>query len=181
MEISKVFLQIGEMMIEGKNDPQVDEFAKEVKNISGNLLDNLLWRVSNAVTYTKDIKEYWQSAPETLKRGRGDCEDFTILLGATALRLGILIRYKVVSTNGQTWDHIYPLFYDTGNKRWQAADATFRDTIRLGKECKHVAEATYGVDGRVYQLGAYIESSSFGWLFALSITFLVVLAIVAPR
>ena len=58
MEINKVFLEIGEMMIEGKNDPLVDEFAKEVKNVSGNLSDNLLWKVANSVTYVKDIKEY---------------------------------------------------------------------------------------------------------------------------
>jgi len=168
-------------MIEGKNDPQVDEFAKEVKNISGDLSDNLLWKVSNAVTYTKDIKEYWQSASETLNKGRGDCEDYTILLGATALRLGILTRYKVVSINGQTWEHIYPLFYDTSNKKWNAADGTFRDSIRLGKECKHLAEATYGVDGGVYQLGSYIERSSFQWIFALSIPFLVIIAILASK
>jgi len=168
-------------MIEGKNDPLVDEFAKEVKNVSGNLSDNLLWKVANSVTYVKDIKEHWQSAPETLKKGEGDCEDYTILLGATALRLGILTRYKVVSTNGQTWDHIYPLLYDASSKRWQAADGTFRDNIRLGRECQHLTEATFGVDGGVYQLGSYIQYSSFEWLFALAITLLAMIAIVIHR
>lgn len=192
MEISKVFLRIGRMMIEGKNDPKVDEFAKEVKNESGNLSDNLLWKVANAVTYTEDIKEYWQSPAETLRKGRGDCEDYTILLGATALKLGILTRYKVVSSNGQTWEHVYPLLYDATNKRWDAADATLNDII-LGNECEHLVEAVFGVNGGVFQLGVYteppkfqwlfadIEPFSFQWLFALSIMFLVVIAILAPR
>lgn len=180
MEISKVFLQIGEMMIEGRNDPLVDEFAKEVKNVSGNLSDNLLWKVANSVTYVKDIKEHWQSAPETLKKKMGDCEDFTILLGAAALRLGILTRYKVVSTNGQTWDHIYPLLYEPSNKTWYAADATL-DNIRLGRECQHLTEATFGVNGGAYQLGSYVEYSSLQWLFALGITILAMIAILIYR
>jgi len=148
MEVSKVFLQIGEMMIEGKNDPLVDEFAKEVKNVSGNLSDNLLWKVANSVTY--------------------------------ALRLGILTRYKVVSTNGQTWDHIYPLLYEPSNKKWYAADATL-DNIRLGRECQHLTEATFGVNGGTYQLGSYMEYSSFQWLFALGITILAMIAILIHR
>jgi len=180
MEVSKVFLQIGEMMIEGKNDPLVDEFAKEVKNVSGNLSDNLLWKVANSVTYVKDIKEHWQTPAETLKKSMGDCEDFTILLGAAALRLGILTRYKVVSTNGQTWDHIYPLLYEPSNKKWYAADATL-DNIRLGRECQHLTEATFGVNGGTYQLGSYMEYSSFQWLFALGITILAMIAILIHR
>ena len=180
MEINRVFLQIGEMMIEGKNDPLVDEFAKEVKNVSGNLSDNLLWKVANSVTYVKDIKEYWQSPAQTLEKGQGDCEDFTILLGSAALRLGILTRYKVVSTNGETWDHIYPLLYEASNKRWYAADATL-DNIRLGRECQHLTEVTFGVNGGVYQLGSYIQYSSFEWLFALAITIVAMIAIVIHR
>ena len=180
MAISKVFLQIGKMMIEGKNDPLVAEFTEEVKNISGNLSANLLWQVSNSVEYVEDIKEYWQSAKETLEKGEGDCEDSTILLGAAALRLGILVRYKVVSTNGETWDHIYPLLYDTSNKTWYAADATL-DNIRLGRECQHLTEATFGLNGGVYQLGSYIQYSSFEWLFVLAITILAMIAIVIHR
>ncbi|MCK4419631.1 hypothetical protein KAV79_07470 [Candidatus Aerophobetes bacterium] len=180
MEISKVFLQIGEMMIEGKNDPKVDEFAKEVKNVSGNLSDNLLWKVANSVKYIEDVKEYWQSPAETLKRGWGDCEDYTILLGAAALRLGILTRYKVVSFTGEKWDHIYPLLYEASNKRWHAADATL-DNIRLGRECQHLTEATFGVNGGVYQLGSYIQYSSFEWLFALGITILAMIAILIHK
>lgn len=180
MEVNRIFLQIGEMMIEGKNDPLVDEFAKEVKNVSGNLCDNLLWKVANSVSYVKDIKEYWQSPAETLKKSEGDCEDFTILLGAAALRLGILTRYKVVSTNGETWDHIYPLLYEPSNKTWHAADATL-DNIRLGRECQHLTEAIFGVNGGVYQLGSYIQYSSFEWLFALGIAMLGIIAIVTHR
>lgn len=44
----------------------------------------------------------------TLRRGYGDCEDITSLIGAMALSIGLPVEFRVIRQDSK-WQHIYPV------------------------------------------------------------------------
>lgn len=63
---------------------QVDGLGWADSSASGDLLDRVNRWVNASIAYTEDSQlysqsDYWASAQETLRRGRGDCEDIAIL------------------------------------------------------------------------------------------------------
>lgn len=52
-------------------------------------------------------RDRFQEAPETIRLGKGDCEDFTILLGAMGSHLGLPYKLRVASPDKVRWLHIY--------------------------------------------------------------------------
>lgn len=71
-------------------------------------------------------RDRFQEAVETLSTGKGDCEDFTILLGAMGDHLGLPYRIRVASPDGFRWLHVYLIGgYPPGRpKKWVAVDAS---------------------------------------------------------
>jgi hypothetical protein len=65
----------------------------------GTLIGICEW-ANNAITYTPDMEvhgvyEYWQTPEETVARGTGDCEDFSLLIGGDAILAGYDINLAV--------------------------------------------------------------------------------------
>lgn len=52
-------------------------------------------------------QDRFQSAPQTLQKQAGDCEDFTILLGSMGSSLGLPYKLRVASPDRIRWLHIY--------------------------------------------------------------------------
>jgi len=63
------------------------------------------------VRYTGDIHgiDTYQSPVRTLHFGGGDCDDHASLLCALASCLGFQTGFRVVSTQGKSWEHIYAI------------------------------------------------------------------------
>ena len=94
----------------------------------------ILAHAAGSVQYAPDPvrAELVQGAPETIRSGAGDCEDFTALVGAACESLGlparvVLIRYAGTSGSADAYDHVFP---DIDVSRadespcWLPADAT---------------------------------------------------------
>jgi len=64
---------------------------------------------------------------EILERGAGDCDDFTILLGAMLTIAGFQTAARVISTDKRAWEHIYTLVAmpkEGTAKQWVPLDPT---------------------------------------------------------
>lgn len=163
MDVESMAQSVGKLILEGGKDPYIDYFYQEVRLRGGNFLQALLHTTLSKVGYLQEPegRDEWQSAQDTLKKGTGDCEDFTILIGATLLKASMLVRFKVVKTEGNYWNHIYPLSYD--GKNWLALDATLNNP-HLGREGVSTEQVLYGLDGGVYRIGEAIGYFSTNWL-----------------
>ncbi len=71
----------------------------------------IFWFVKANVRYTHDIHtiDTYQSAIRTLQFQGGDCDDHSVLLCTLLSELGFQTGFRVISTSGQTWEHIYAL------------------------------------------------------------------------
>ena len=89
-----------------------------------------VWHYVRArVRYVRDPEgvELVQSARRTLERGEGDCDDFTILVGALLCALGYPVRVTLVQHAGAVeFNHVVPEVR-VGN-RWLALDASDKRT-----------------------------------------------------
>ncbi len=64
------------------------------------------------VRYTQDQagEDTYQSLRATLEIGAGDCDDMTIAFATLLKSVGFEeVTARIVSMQGQTWDHIYPV------------------------------------------------------------------------
>lgn len=71
---------------------------------------------------TDDHKVYLPEHDVTVS----NCDDFTVALIALLEGVGYTCRARVISLQGKTWDHIYPLVYLPRSRGWLALDATER-------------------------------------------------------
>jgi len=163
MDVESLAQSIGKLILEGGKDPYIDYFYQEVRLRGGNFLQDLLNMVVSRITYLQEPegRDEWQSAKETLKKETGDCEDFAILIGATLLKASMLVRFKIVQTEGNYFNHIYPFSYD--GKNWLALDATLSNP-GLGREGVSTEQVLYGLDGGIYRIGEGLGYSSTNWL-----------------
>lgn len=75
----------------------------------------------------------------TLEAGGGDCDDLTIVFAALLKCIGFEnIIARVVSVQGTTWDHIYPVVLVPGTNEWVALDCTEANKS-MGWEYKNIA------------------------------------------
>jgi len=82
-------------------------------------------KVKRHVTYTEDPPdiELVQSARRTLRRKAGDCDDFTVLIGALLVAAGLRVRVRVVRTGvHRQFNHVLPEAMVRGG--WFTLDAT---------------------------------------------------------
>jgi transglutaminase-like putative cysteine protease len=63
------------------------------------------------VRYVLDIVDVdtYSDLKSTLEVGGGDCDDFTIAFAALLKGLGYNVRARVISIDGRSWAHIYPM------------------------------------------------------------------------
>jgi len=63
------------------------------------------------VRYVLDIADVdtYSDVKATLEVGGGDCDDFTIVFAALLKALGYSVQARVISIDGRSWAHIYPL------------------------------------------------------------------------
>ena len=71
----------------------------------------VFWYVKANVRYTQDIIgiDTYQAAHRTLQYAGGDCDDHTVLLCSMLSAIGFQTGFRVISTTGQSWEHIYAL------------------------------------------------------------------------
>lgn len=114
--------RIRERVAKGMVDPQVYGFARRVVNKKcgdewcipekDNLkeMQAIFGAVRKNVRYTSDIHgiDTYQHPKHTLGLNGGDCDDYSSLLCALLLSLGIPCRLKVIRTrDAGEWNHIY--------------------------------------------------------------------------
>lgn len=119
-----------ELIDKAKTDPKFQELVYSItkelpsKDYRGELATILRWAKRN-VRYTRDpygvelVQDVWA----TLSRGRADCDDFDVLVGAMAEVMGAPVKLVTVSTRPDKEPvHTYPAAYV--GKNWVALDAT---------------------------------------------------------
>jgi hypothetical protein len=146
-----------------RNDPAVAEKAKEIQArfpgpFSLHQAAAAFDFVHQNITYKAEAPgmDYWQSPAETLVLSTGDCEDYTLLLGALVAAMGGTARLHIetdhaflsvfVGPDLQAATHSLSLYYNTDlrtaafsdqNGQWLVADATdseFPGALPLGGE-----------------------------------------------
>lgn len=78
------------------------------------------------VRYTADADGYdaYQDLRTTLESASADCDDFTIAFCALLRSVGFECAARIISQDGRSWAHIYPLVHHPGQNGWIALDAT---------------------------------------------------------
>lgn len=131
-KVNKVWV----MIERGSNNPVIQQLA--VKFLSKELFGAPLaaWDVWKGIhewaqRHIDFVPEHpgrdrFQEATETLRLGKGDCEDFTILLGSVARHLGLPLRLRVASPDRYRWLHIYPVggYPSINPSQWISVDAS---------------------------------------------------------
>lgn len=133
--------ELKKLVDRGKRDPEVYAFARQAvnqkcgprwcvdeKDTLGELRA-LFGAIRQNVRYTSDIAgiDSYQLPQKTLRMRTADCDDFSSLAAASALSLGIPVRFKVIRTKGAPdWNHIYTeMGVPRGKpKRWVPFDAS---------------------------------------------------------
>lgn len=129
---SSTIRRMYELIDQAKTDPKFQELVYGLtKNLAGKdymgEVNRIFDWVKRTVRYTRDPHgvELLQDVWATLNRGRGDCDDFTILLGAACEVMGAPCRIVTVSTRPDKEPvHVYPEV--KVGKRWVPLDATVR-------------------------------------------------------
>ena len=180
MKVEQAAQKLGEMILLDRYNPEVIAFAYRAMAasvFSGSLLQNLLVMVSNSVKYTREPegRDVWQTAEETLRLTKGDCEDMAILLCSAALAANVKTGFKIVALE-DTYNHIYPILYDSKTGEWLAADPT-PDVPKLGKEAPAVKRVTYTVNGGITRISQEeIYGPAYPW-WVLPVAFVVFLLV----
>lgn len=129
--------QMRRLIEQGKKDPAVHECAAWILRASrvpaydwiGEARAIYEW-VKRSIRFTRDVygKETLHSAPEILRLGIGDCDDFTILICSLLGTIGIKSRIVTVSNRGEDpeqFSHVYP--EARVEDRWIPLDAARRN------------------------------------------------------
>ncbi len=98
------------------------------------------------VRYTSDILgiDTYQHPKHTLSLGSGDCDDYSSLICATMLSLGIPCRLKVIRTkDANEWNHIYAQagFPRANPTKWITMDASVPKPFGWEAPASMVAES----------------------------------------
>lgn len=137
--------RVGEMIDRGSRHPLVQSLA--VKIVERTLLGGersyfAEWQALHDWSRShidfvpqRPGRDHFQEAPETIRLEKGDCEDFTILLGSMANHLGLPYKLRVASPDKVRWLHIYLMGgYPPGHPRsWIPVDASAK-TRSIGWE-----------------------------------------------
>lgn len=78
---------------------------------SGCEIAKIFWFVKANVRYTHDMHgiDTYQSALRTLQFRGGDCDDHSVLLCTLLSSIGFQCGFRIISTQGKTWEHIYTI------------------------------------------------------------------------
>jgi len=135
--VEQTIRQMRRLIEAGKKDPLVHEAAARIIRSSGIPAYDWLgecraiyeW-VKRNIRFTRDVygKETLHAAPEILRLGIGDCDDFTILICSLLGTIGIKTRIVTVSNRGEDpeqFSHVYP--EARVEDRWIPLDAARRN------------------------------------------------------
>jgi len=180
MDIDQVARDIGKLIKDGKESALVEIFKSEVELSDmqrGNFLSELLHKTANRIKYVKEPagRDDWQAVEYTLMTSQGDCEDFTILIGAVLLRAGYPVLLKFTASENE-FDHVVPLSWD-GNA-WVVLDATLSN-IGLDFEGSYNKSVVYTLDGVTTKKADAFYSGYVGWVAAVIILAVLLLRIIA--
>lgn len=165
MNIDVLAQDIGKLINKGSNSVLIEAYRFQIDlkaKTEGSFLSNLLHETANRITYTPEPegRDDWQEVETTLLKKIGDCEDFTILIGAVLLHAGYPVLLKFTASK-DLFDHVYPITWD--GKEWVALDATLNN-VGLGNEGSYVNSVTYNLNGRV--VSSFEPMSYLGWVVA---------------
>jgi len=132
------------MIHDGARNPKVKRIAKELTESIGSER-NYLAEIRNIFEWGRDHiayvrqprgKDVFQPVEVTLAKGSGDCEDFTILLGAIALNMGYPLKVRIAGPDGINWRHVYPVigYPPKSPSHWVPVDPTIPEPF--GSETK---------------------------------------------
>lgn len=111
-----------------------------VKNTNPDSKDICL-KISNLVRYAPDTEagDEWRSAEETLKAGRGDCEDFAECVAATCQAKGLSATMYILRSNVNAQSHAVTIGEDNGGL-WMSSNGNHQNVVSLSdakeKVCK---------------------------------------------
>ena len=170
MNITQVANSIGKLIKKGSKSELVGFYKIEVETLGDDFLLELLHRTANKISYEKEPagRDEWQSADQTLIKTKGDCEDFTILIGAVLLRAGYPVLLKFTADEDE-FNHVCPISWDGQN--WVALDATLSN-VGLDFEGSYIKSIIYTVDGLPVNES---DLNKFGWLGWLALAAVVVI------
>ena len=177
MNVPYVAQKMGEFVKEGKDSPEIASLCDEVRARTGNFLSNLFYTIAYSITHTKEPegKDVWQTPKETLK-GRGDCEDLTIVLASAAAHEKIPCMVKFVALDAQYINHVYLVLYDEGFDKWFACDASPNHNAKLDYEAPYGFAELYRVDGGIWPIGKEISITDTG-LFGITLVVIILFII----
>jgi predicted transglutaminase-like cysteine proteinase len=137
--VEQTIRQMRRLIEKGKKDPAVHECAAWILRAgrvpafdwTGECRAIYDW-VRRNIRFTRDVygKETLHAAPEILRLGIGDCDDFTILICSLLGTIGVKTRIVTVSNRGEDpeqFSHVYPEAYVEGEGRWIPLDAARRN------------------------------------------------------
>lgn len=131
---------------QGKKDPKVHEAAALIirsssvpaYDWSGEIRAIYNWVLHN-IRFTRDVqgKETLHAAPEILRLGIGDCDDFTILICSLLGTIGHRTRILTISKpeDERNFSHVFPQVFVNG--QWLTLDAARRGAA-IGRNPENV-------------------------------------------
>lgn len=77
-------------------------------------------------TFDPGEPDLFMTVQESLDAGGGDCDDAAIMFAALLKSIGFQVILRVISTNGQSWEHIYAMVGVPHDRpaKWYALDPT---------------------------------------------------------
>jgi len=101
---------------EGLRDPRMRHLAVSLvqqcpDRNDGCEVASIFYFAKSNIRYTGDITDIdtYQTAARTLQFGGGDCDDSATVLATLLGELGFQCGFRVVSTTGKSWEHIYAI------------------------------------------------------------------------
>jgi len=83
-------------------------------------------RVSAQVKYEPDTKQEdeWREPAQTLKMGRGDCEDFATCVSTVSAAKGLLVQVYILTSRVNKLSHAITISENSG-KMWMSSNGTY--------------------------------------------------------
>ena len=91
------------------------------------------WEGLKYTSETPKLDQY-QTLARSLETQIGDCDDAAIMMATILKILGFIVGFKVVSTNGRSWTHVFLVagFPRAKPTRWVALDTTHPSVAEVG-------------------------------------------------
>jgi len=114
-------------------------------------LRNLFNFVADNVEYEKDPSDVENvSTPRRLLQDEiGDCKKMTVFIASVVLAKGWKPLFRVISYNGKTYAHIYPII---ANEKGQYITMDVVNNEQFDKEVDHVKRLTYNTEGKLVDM-----------------------------